>query len=96
MTAVDASPLLDLPLAHDDDVRRYRQSAQGPAQPHGLPVRVADRRLDHEEIEIAAVVGVPARVRAEQHDPGARPGGRGQAPPCLRYDLLRDHRTDGT
>lgn len=89
--SVDVAPSLDFIFAHHDDVSRDHQTAQRSAQPHGLVDHVIDRRLDHQEVEVAVLAGLPSGVGAEQDHPRLRRGGLQQSPAGLGDDRLVKH-----
>ncbi len=65
-------PAIGVLATNDDDIRRYAQITQGPMKTNRLLGLVGDFRLDHEEVDVAMGIRLPASVRAEQDHLGVR------------------------
>jgi len=63
--AVHVAPLVDALLADNDDVSEHVEASQRSAQPHRLASPAFDRRLNHQEVEVAVLPGFAAGVRPE-------------------------------
>jgi GTP cyclohydrolase III len=66
--ALDLAPLGDVVSAYGDYVGGDAQTAQLAAKPDRLRATVIDLGLDHEEVKVAAGVGIAAGMRSEQDD----------------------------
>src|SRR5580704_60430 len=64
--APDLRPPLDKRLVHHDHIHRSTEAAQDTSKPDLLGETVLHLALDDQEVEVAALVGVAASVRAEQ------------------------------
>ena len=58
----DLAPLLGFMLADYNDVREQAEAAQRATQAHRLLSRIADRRLDDQEIQITSRTRVASRM----------------------------------
>jgi hypothetical protein len=56
-------------LANDQDIDRHPEAAHQTPQPDRLANRVANRRLDDQDIDIGTDALISAGARAEEHDP---------------------------
>ncbi len=73
----------------DNDIGRHPKAPQATSQAHRLFGGILDHRLDHQEVEVAPLVGVPPCVGAKENDPGV--GRSGDYPsPSLGDELLVD------
>src|ERR1019366_1849497 len=91
----DIAPVLGFALAHDHNISDQAKSPQRAPQADRLLRRVIDRRLDHQEVEIATQTCIAAGVGAERDHrvPRSR---RGQASARLSDQRLVEHATTVT
>lgn len=76
------SPSVGVLAAHDDDIGRQAQIAQGAMKANRLLSLVSDLRLHDQEVDIAVRSRISTSVGAEQNDLGVR-SSRSQAAPGL-------------
>src|ERR1019366_689148 len=86
---------LGFSLSHDHNIGDQAKSPQRAPQADRLLRRVIDRRLDHQEVEIAARTCIAAGVGAEQDHASLRCR-LGQAWPPLSNQRLVEHATTVT
>jgi hypothetical protein len=64
--ALDRTPSLSVLLTNDYYIGRDQEPSQNSAEARHLPKTIIDLVLDHQEVEITAIVRVPPRTRTKQ------------------------------
>jgi hypothetical protein len=85
------SPPFGILAGDDDHVGRDTERIERVTQANHLLGSPRELGLDDEEVEVASLLGLPARIGAEENDPGVRRGGRRQESRCPGDGGFVDH-----